>query len=176
METGMLRDEEIKQHCLASQFALSLIYINSCPITRASKILINSSKGIFQLKIWKLLTKLNLNRIKILKIICLMTYCIVFIHVKKKIYTCMTWLYPEWNKGIYCFLYSEMLCSISRLVIPHQCSISNWWCALSLWKRKEFLKSNLLYYFLAYWIKQDVTGILFIVMICIHVLHGVCCK
>lgn len=81
---GMLRDEKIKQHCLASQFALSLIYINSCPITRASKILNNSSKGIFQLKIWKLLTKLNLNRMKILKIICLMTHCIVFIHVKKK--------------------------------------------------------------------------------------------
>lgn len=82
---GMLRDEKIKQHCLASQFALSLIYINSCPITiRASKILINSSKGIFQLKIWKLLTKLNLIRMKIFKIICLMTHCIVFIHVKKK--------------------------------------------------------------------------------------------
>lgn len=85
---------------------------------------------------------------------------------KKKIY--MHDMTLSWMKQRdLLFLYSEMLRSISRLVIPHHCSISNWWwCALSLWKRKEFLKSNLLDYFLAYWIKQDVTGILFIVMIC----------
>lgn len=83
---GMLRDEKIKQHCLASQFALSLIYINSCPITRASKILINSSKGIFQLKIWKLLTKLNLIRMKIFKITCLITQHSVYTCKKKNIH------------------------------------------------------------------------------------------
>lgn len=76
----MLRDEIV---WLVSLLCEGLTLIT---ITRASKILINSSKGIFQLKTLKILTKLYLISMKILKIICLRTHCILFLHVMILIY------------------------------------------------------------------------------------------